>query len=146
MGIWEGYYERSRRRTRRPAECMWCKNLQVRAGRGALVLTVSASTVWNYLLNYLCNMRVPFQIVRDEETQKFVTLNNFNVLTIDDDRWKWMLWSSKTNLNSLHFALFSWNRSAWAAWTKLSTVIWIWLQSLLWVVSLMVVSPTYFHS
>ena len=42
----------------------------------------------SYLFNYLSNMCVPFQIVRDEETQKFVTLNNFNVLTIDDDRWK----------------------------------------------------------
>ena len=33
-------------------------------------------------------MRVPFQIDRDEETQKFGTLNNFDVLIIDDDRWK----------------------------------------------------------
>lgn len=145
MGIWESYHERSRRRTRRPADCMWCKNLQVRAGRGALVLTASARTVWSYLRNYLSNLRVPFQIVRDEDTQTFVTLNNFNVLTIDEDRWKWTLWSSKTNLQLFALASFSWNRSAWAAWTKLSTVVWIWLQSPLWVVSLMVVSPTYLH-
>ena len=39
-------------------------------------------------LTYLSKKHVPFQIVRDEETQKFGTLDNFNVLIIDDDRWK----------------------------------------------------------
>ena len=43
-------------------------------------------------------MCVSFQIVRDEETQKFGTLNNFNVLIIDDDRWKSTLRYSKTKL------------------------------------------------
>ena len=65
----------------------------------------------SYLHNYLSNMRVPFQIFRDEETQKFGTLNNLMFLLLMMTSGNERLDLAKQVCNSLHFASFSWNRS-----------------------------------
>ena len=83
VGIWEGYYKGVAGAL--PYACGVKSNKFVRVEACSLREQVESGS---YLLNYLSNVRVPFQIVRDEETQKLGTLNNSNVLIIDGDLWK----------------------------------------------------------